>query len=103
MPIKSDITNASDALWSAPVERESVIGALAAAPRSAALKLRRRPANWNSAVPCSIGSWHAIGPIPTRAAEPVGGSPIGRTTPRSEDGADHGTRYKDVLSYPREA
>ena len=48
MPIKSDITNASDALWSAPVERESVIGALAAAPRSAALKLRRRPANWNS-------------------------------------------------------
>jgi hypothetical protein len=33
MPIKPDITNASDALWSAAVEREQVIAALAAAPQ----------------------------------------------------------------------
>jgi hypothetical protein len=30
MPIKPDITNASDALWSAAVERERAIAALAA-------------------------------------------------------------------------
>jgi putative transposase len=33
MPIKRDITDASDALWSAAVERERVIVALAAAPQ----------------------------------------------------------------------
>jgi hypothetical protein len=31
MPINPDITNASDALWSAAVERERVIAALVAA------------------------------------------------------------------------
>jgi hypothetical protein len=33
MPIKPDITNASDALWPAAVERERVIAALVAAPQ----------------------------------------------------------------------
>jgi hypothetical protein len=33
MPTKPDITNASDALWFAAVERERVIAALAAAPQ----------------------------------------------------------------------
>jgi hypothetical protein len=32
-PIKPEITNASDALWSAAVERERVIAALVAAPQ----------------------------------------------------------------------
>jgi hypothetical protein len=34
MPIKPDITNTSDALWSAAVERERVIAALVAAPQN---------------------------------------------------------------------
>jgi hypothetical protein len=34
MPRKPDITNVSDALWSAAVERERVIAALVAAPPS---------------------------------------------------------------------
>jgi hypothetical protein len=33
MPVKPDITNASDALWSAAVERERVIAGLVAAPQ----------------------------------------------------------------------
>lgn len=33
MPITPDITNASDALWSAAVERERVIATLVAAPQ----------------------------------------------------------------------
>ena len=33
MPIKPDITNASDSLWSVAVERERVIGPLAVAPQ----------------------------------------------------------------------
>ena len=33
MPIKPDITNASDYLWSVAVERERVIGPLALAPQ----------------------------------------------------------------------
>ena len=70
MRIKPDITNASDAVWCAAVEREHAIAALAAAPqvsRSEVEESRRRPRSWNSAGPWSIGWWPAIGAIPIRA------------------------------------
>ena len=54
MPIKPDITNASEALWSAAVERERVIATLVAAPQvsrseveeaAQELELSRRPSS----------------------------------------------------------
>jgi hypothetical protein len=73
MPIKPDITNASDALWSAAVERERL--------KSADLKSRRRPRSWTAMVYRPLARYRRD-PHTSANAKPFAGSPIRHADPR---------------------